>query len=54
MAEIRLAIIGCGGNSGGHARRLKDKEEVEIVGCCDVSEEIVDIYIEKTSQRDSS
>ena len=47
MAEIRLAIIGCGGNSGGHARRLKDKEEVEIVGCCDVSEEIVDIYIEK-------
>lgn len=45
MTKIRLAIIGCGGNSGAHARRLRGKEEVEIVACCDVSEEIVSNYI---------
>lgn len=39
-------MVGCGGNSGGHARRLRDKVEVEIVACCDISHEIVNRYIE--------
>ena len=46
MTEIRLAIIGCGGNSGAHARRLRDKEEVDIVACCDISDEIVGRYMD--------
>ena len=46
MSVIRMAMIGCGGNSGGHARRLKEKPEVQIVAGCDVSDEIVATYIE--------
>ena len=46
MTKMRLAIIGCGGNSGAHARRLRDREEVDIVACCDISDEIVGRYID--------
>ena len=47
MSSIRMAMIGCGGNSGGHARRLKARPEVKIVACNDVTKEIVEAYIEK-------
>ncbi|MBD3180811.1 hypothetical protein GF312_00865 [Candidatus Poribacteria bacterium] len=47
MEKIRLAMIGCGGNSSGHARRMKGKPEVQIVAGCDVNTDIVDAYIER-------
>ena len=45
MSKIRLAMIGCGGNSSGHARRLKQNSDVQIVAGCDVNTEIVSNYI---------
>lgn len=52
MAEkIRLAILGCGGNSRGHARRMRARsEDVEIVGVCDIREDIVNSYLENCFQ----
>lgn len=47
MAKVKMAILGCGGMSGAHARRYKDNPNVEIVGLCDVSEEVVNGYIER-------
>lgn len=47
MAKVRMAILGCGGMSGAHARRYKDDPDVELVALCDVSEEIVNKYIER-------
>ncbi len=47
MQKIKMAILGCGGMSGAHARRFKDNANVEIVALCDVSEEIVEKYIAK-------
>ncbi len=47
MDKLRIAMVGCGGNSGGHARRLKDKPEVQIVACNDVNEDIINGYIER-------
>lgn len=48
MAEkIRLAILGCGGNSRGHARRmLNRKDDVEIIGVCDVNTDVIDAFLE--------
>ena len=42
MAKIRLAMIGCGGNSSGHARRMNANPDVQIVGACDVNTDIAD------------
>jgi predicted dehydrogenase len=47
MSKVKMAILGCGGMSGEHARRLKNNPDVEIVALCDVSEEIVNGYIER-------
>ena len=47
MAKVKMAILGCGGMSGEHARRYKKNEDVEIVALCDVNEEIVNGYIER-------
>jgi predicted dehydrogenase len=47
MAKVRMAILGCGGMSGAHAGRYKNNPDVEIVALCDVSEEIVNKYIER-------
>lgn len=47
MSKLRMAMIGCGGNSGGHARRLSARDDVEIVACNDVADEIIAAYIEK-------
>jgi predicted dehydrogenase len=47
MSKVRMAILGCGGMSGEHARRYKRNEDVEIVALCDVSEEVVQGYIER-------
>ncbi len=47
MSKIRMAILGCGGMSGEHAKRYKVHPDVELVALCDVSEEIVQKYIDK-------
>lgn len=46
MSKVRMAILGCGGMAGGHARRFAAHSDVEIVGLCDVSQEIVSKFIE--------
>lgn len=40
-------MIGCGGNSSGHARRLKEHPDVQIIAACDVNTEIADGYIDR-------
>jgi len=47
MAKIRLAMVGCGGNSGGHAHGLKANPDVQIVAGVDVNKEVVDKYIDR-------
>jgi predicted dehydrogenase len=47
MAKIRMAVLGCGGMSGEHARRFKTNPDVEIVALCDVNEDVVRAYIER-------
>ena len=47
MSKIRMAILGCGGMSGEHAKRFKKHDDVEIVALCDVSTEVVQTYIER-------
>ena len=47
MSKIRLAMIGCGGNSSGHARRMNANPDVQIVAGCDVNTDIVDAYIDR-------
>ena len=37
---IRIVFLGCGGMMGRHAQRLREMSEVQIVGLCDVSEEV--------------
>ena len=47
MSKVRMAILGCGGMSGEHAQRFKGNSDVEIVALCDVSEKVVNDYIER-------
>ena len=47
MSQVRLAIVGCGGNSSGHARRMNHNPDVQIVGACDVNTDIASSYIER-------
>ncbi|HEX8465498.1 MAG TPA: Gfo/Idh/MocA family oxidoreductase [Abditibacterium sp.] len=47
MSKVKMAILGCGGMSGAHAKRYKDDPDVELVALCDVSSEIVEGYISK-------
>ncbi|RYG62827.1 Gfo/Idh/MocA family oxidoreductase, partial [bacterium] len=47
MSKIKMAILGCGGMSGEHAKRYKSNPDVEIVALCDVKEEIVQGYIDR-------
>jgi predicted dehydrogenase len=47
MSKIRFAMIGCGGNSSGHARRLKEHPDAQIIAACDVNTEIANGYIDR-------
>jgi predicted dehydrogenase len=47
MSKVRVAILGCGGMAGAHARRFKGNPDVEIVALCDDSTEIVQKFIER-------
>ena len=38
MEKVRMGLIGCGGNMGGHIRRLMEMQDVEIVAFADPSE----------------
>ncbi len=44
MPKVRVGIVGCGGYSGVHARRLKLREDVQIVALCDNRPEAVKAY----------
>jgi predicted dehydrogenase len=46
-SKVRIALLGCGGNMGGHAGRLKNHPDVEIVGLCDVNKKIVEGFFAK-------
>ncbi|MFW5869510.1 MAG: Gfo/Idh/MocA family protein [Planctomycetota bacterium] len=46
-APIRVAILGCGMMAGAHARRLKARDDVEIVALCDTNPDAM----ESLSQR---
>lgn len=47
MSKVRVAILGCGGMAGAHARRFKVNPDVEIVALSDVSEPVVEKFIER-------
>lgn len=47
MSKLRIAIIGCGGMAGGHARRLEEHPDAEVVALCDVSAAQVGAFIER-------
>ena len=40
-------MIGCGGNSSGHARRLNEHPDAQIIATCDVNTEIANGYIDR-------
>ena len=40
-SKVRIALLGCGGMMGAHAQRLRNHPDAEIVGLCDVSQQIV-------------
>ena len=46
MSKVRVAFLGCGGIAGKHARSLKVNPDVEIVGACDVSDKIVQKFLD--------
>ncbi|MFP4383833.1 MAG: Gfo/Idh/MocA family protein [Spirochaetia bacterium] len=47
MNKIRMAIIGCGGYAGAHARRLKEREDVVIAALCSRHEESIEDLISR-------
>lgn len=50
MSKVRMAILGCGGMAGGHAQRFAKHPDVEVVALSDVSQEILDGFIERNLQ----
>lgn len=47
QANVKIVFLGCGGMMGAHAQRLKNHPDVDIVGLCDVSQEVVAKFAEK-------
>ena len=47
MPKVKVAIMGCGGMAGAHARRLKPNPDVQIVGLTDVDEPRVQAFIDR-------
>ena len=47
MSKVRVAILGCGGMAGAHARRLAPNPDVQIVALSDVDEPRVESFIQK-------
>lgn len=46
-SPVRVAILGCGGYAGAHARRLREHPEARIVALCDVDRQITQAYLER-------
>jgi len=47
MSKVKVAILGCGGMAGAHARRLKPNSDVEIVALCDVDVPCLTRFVER-------
>lgn len=47
QSKVRIVLLGCGGMMGAHAQRLRNHPDVDIVGLCDVSEELVKAFAAK-------
>jgi len=47
MVKVRTAILGCGGMAGGHARRLRESPDADVIALCDVSEDIVQGFYDR-------
>jgi predicted dehydrogenase len=47
MSKVRVAINGCGGMAGAHARRLRGNPDVEIIALNDVSTDRVQAFIDR-------
>lgn len=47
MGKVRVAILGCGGMAGGHARRFAAHPDAAVVGLCDVSLDRVEAFCER-------
>ena len=47
MPKVKVAILGCGGMAGAHARRLKPNPDVQIVGLSDVDVPRVQAFIDR-------
>ncbi|HET6384302.1 MAG TPA: Gfo/Idh/MocA family oxidoreductase [Armatimonadota bacterium] len=47
MSRVRVAIMGCGGMAGAHARRYRSNPDCEIVALCDVDEPRVQAFIDR-------
>jgi predicted dehydrogenase len=47
MPKVKVAILGCGGMAGAHARRLRSHPDVQIVALSDVSVPLVEQFAER-------
>src|SRR5215211_4751650 len=47
MPNVKVAILGCGGMAGAHARRFKSHPDVQIVALSDVDEPRVQSFIDR-------
>lgn len=47
MPKVNVAILGCGGMAGAHARRLKSNPDVQIVALCDVAMPQVQAFLNR-------
>lgn len=47
MSKVRVAILGCGGMAGAHARRFKSNPDAEIVALSDVDTARVQAFIDR-------
>src|SRR5262245_33826278 len=47
MPKVSVAILGCGGMAGAHARRLRDRADTQIVALCDVDEPRVQSFLDR-------
>jgi len=50
MSKIKVAMIGCGGRNGVHFQKLKDFDDVEFVGFCDIVKEKAQKFADECGQ----